>query len=386
MNNTDLEVKQNDGMSVIHPKGDWIICYSKDINVAIKNYKSFNQTEIVSNFYEPNLCSINYTSINLSETKSLDTFGVLMLLRHFSNNKSEMPKLIEANDAQKATFELVTKTLEQEKTVKPKRANLYFESLGKVTVDVLNEITSMLSFLGEVTLAITKIILKPSLIRKRELVANLQLSALNAIPIICLVNFLIGVVVAYLFASQATQYGAEVYIAELVSIGMFREFSPIVVAVIIAGRSGSAFTAQIGTMNMNEEIDAISVMGLSPLHVLVVPRVLALMIAMPILVFIGDVVGMAGGMLIANNSLGIGPMTFLSRLHILLAKRSFIIGLIKAPVFALFIATIGCKLGFSAKKNAQSVGLNTTSSVVQGITWVIILDAIFAVILQNLEV
>jgi len=206
----------------------------------------------------------------------------------------------------------------------------------------------------------------------------------NAIPVVALVTFLIGVVMAYMLGLQAEKYGANIFVVDGVALGMAREFSPLIVATIMAGRSGAAFTAQLGTMKLTEEIDAIRTLGLSPAQVLVVPRVLALVLVLPLLVFVGDIAGMAGAMLMANATLDIPPQAFIDRLQVALSPRHYVIGIAKAPVFALFIAVIGCRMGMSVSRDTRSIGINTTSTVVQGIVAVILLDAIFAVVFQEL--
>jgi phospholipid/cholesterol/gamma-HCH transport system permease protein len=189
---------------------------------------------------------------------------------------------------------------------------------------------------------------------------------------------------AYLFASQADKVGATIFVVDAVSIGICRELSPVLTAIIVAGRSGSAFTAQLGTMKMSQEIDAIRVMGLSPLQVLVLPRIFALTLAMPLLVFAGDVFGILGGFFISNTSLEISWVTFTSRLQGALQLRHVYIGLAKAPIFAIVVALISCRLGLTVEDNARSVGINTTATVVQSVVTVILLDAMFAIILQNM--
>jgi phospholipid/cholesterol/gamma-HCH transport system permease protein len=171
-----------------------------------------------------------------------------------------------------------------------------------------------------------------------------------------------------------------------VGLAICRELSPLLAAVIVAGRSGAAFTAQIGTMKVQEEIDAISTLGLSPLQVLVIPRLVAIVLALPLLVFVGDVAGIAGGALVAAWQLDIPPQAFLDRLHDVLPMRAVLVGLGKAPVFAAFIAIIACRMGMLVARDARSVGVNTTSTVVQSIVWVIVLDALFAVIFQHLGI
>ena len=242
-----------------------------------------------------------------------------------------------------------------------------------------------IAFFGEVAANLFAIILAPRKLRLRELTIQLERAGVQAVPIICLVTALIGVVVAYLFANQAVKYGANIFVVDAVGIGMCRELAPLIVAIIVAGRSGSAFTAQLGSMKLADEIDAIRTLGLSVMQVLIIPRVLGLVLTLPLLVLIGDIFGTLGGMFIADTFLGIQPTTFMARLQVYLPLRHVWIGLGKAPVFALFIAMVGCRLGITVEKNARSVGLNTTKTVVQSIVAVIILDAIFAVVFQTLK-
>jgi phospholipid/cholesterol/gamma-HCH transport system permease protein len=242
------------------------------------------------------------------------------------------------------------------------------------------------AFVGAVSLEILRLARNPRLFRTKETASQFETICLDAIPIVCLVTFLIGVVFAYLLGVQAQRYGANIFVVDGVGLAMCRELSPILVAVIIAGRSGAAFTAQIGAMKVQEEIDAISTLGLSPIQVLVIPRLVAIAAALPLLVFVGDVAGILGGMAVGSVQLGITAATFLERLHATLPMSALVVGLSKAPVFAVFIAMIACRMGLIAARDARSVGINTTSTVVQSIVWVIVLDAIFAVALQKLGI
>jgi phospholipid/cholesterol/gamma-HCH transport system permease protein len=185
---------------------------------------------------------------------------------------------------------------------------------------------------------------------------------------------------------QAVRYGANIFVADGIALGVCRELSPILASVLVAGRSGAAFTAQIGTMKVEEEIDAIRTLGLSPIQVLVIPRLLALMLALPLLVFVGDAAGIAGGLAVGAWQLDIAPRVFLDRVHGILDVTQLAIGLVKAPVFAAFIAVIACRMGMSVSRDARSVGENTTSTVVQCIVWVIVLDAAFAVLFQHMGI
>ena len=258
--------------------------------------------------------------------------------------------------------------------------------IGVGTSELATVIFRLVSFVGETISAIGQAILRPRSLRLRELFVQLESGCIDAIPIVALVTFLIGVVVAYLFGAQIEKYGGNIFIVDAAGLAMCRELSPILVAIIVAGRSGSAFTAQIGTMKLNEEIDAMVTLGLSPMQVLVLPRVFALMLAMPLLVFVGDVVGICGSMLIADLRLGVTGVTFLERLRVVLPERAVFVGLVKAPIFALFIGIIGCHMGMSVENNARSVGLSTTATVVRSIVAVILLNAGFAIMFMELGI
>lgn len=258
-------------------------------------------------------------------------------------------------------------------------------TLGEHTLSVWRLITGNVEWLGRIVAALAQAAVRPHRFRSREWFTQLSQVCVSAIPVVALVLFLIGFVVAYLLGLQATQYGANIFVVDGVALGLTREFSPLIVSVILAGRSGSAFAAQLGTMRLTEEIDAIRTLGLSVEQVLIVPRVLALVLALPLLVFVGDVVGLLGAMTIAEHMLDIAPAQFLERLHHALAPRHLVIGLAKAPIFAFAIAVIGCRMGMTVSRDARSIGRNTTSTVVQSIVVVIVLDALFAVLLQALE-
>jgi phospholipid/cholesterol/gamma-HCH transport system permease protein len=241
-----------------------------------------------------------------------------------------------------------------------------------------------LSFFGLVVAEFGRAVRAPTEFRAREFVTQISRVCLSALPVVALVTALIGLVFAYLLGLQAEQYGANIFVVDGVALGMTREFSPLIVATIVAGRSGASFAAQLGTMRLNEETDAIRVLGMSVGQVLILPRVLALMLSLPLLVFVGDLAGLAGAALIADLMLGITPSTFVARLHDALAPRHVVIGLIKAPVFALLIAVIGCRMGMTGARDTRTIGMHTTSTVVQGIVGVIVIDAIFAIVLQGM--
>ena len=269
----------------------------------------------------------------------------------------------------------------------PRRKRLgALAQFGKAAVEVGRTNVGHVTFLGELAQALAQLVRRPSRLRLKELTVQFEQCGLNAIPVVALVTFLIGIVIAYLLGLQAEKFGANLFVVDGVGIGATREFAPIIVAVIVAGRSGAAFTAQLGAMRLGEEIDAIRTLGLSPQHVLVVPRVLALMLSLPLLVFLGDAMSILGALWIAEPMLDITPATFLARLRETLPVRHVLVGLVKAPAFAFFIALIGTRMGMTVGRDTRAVGLATTSTVVQSIVAVILLDAAFAVIFQRLGI
>ncbi|OIQ86758.1 putative phospholipid ABC transporter permease protein MlaE [mine drainage metagenome] len=237
----------------------------------------------------------------------------------------------------------------------------------------------LLSFLGASTAALVQALMQPKRIRWRSILHNLQTAGVAALPITGLLSFLLGIVIAYQGAEQLSRVGANIYIADLVGLSMLRELSPLITAIIIAGRSGSAYAAQIGTMKVTEEIDALRTIGIGPFDLLVLPKVLALAIALPLLTVYTDIMGVIGGMIMARAQLGVGFGTFVDRLQEAVSLTSFLIGVGKAPVFAVIIALVGCYQGFQVNGSAESVGQQTTRSVVQSIFLVILVDALFSI-------
>ena len=234
-------------------------------------------------------------------------------------------------------------------------------------------------------MALAGCVARPARLRWRPILFNIRSAGVDALPIVGLLSFLLGIVVAYQGAAQLRQYGANIFVADLVGLSMLREFAPLITAIIIAGRSGSAFAAQIGTMSVTEEIDAMRTVGIAPLEMLVLPKLLALLIVVPLLTVFADLLGVFGGMLMARAQLGVGFDDFLERLVKAVSVTAFLVGICKAPVFAAIIAVVGCFQGFRAKGGADSVGRQTTSSVVQAIFLVIVADALFSIAFSALD-
>ena len=259
------------------------------------------------------------------------------------------------------------------------------EILGRSTVAACEQILAILSFVGECALALASSVAKPAQFRWRPILFNIRSAGFDALPIVGLLSFLLGIVVAYQGADQLRQYGANIFVADLVGLSMLREFAPLITAIIIAGRSGSAYAAQIGTMSVTEEIDAMRTLGIAPLEMLVLPKIIALLIVLPLLTVFADVLGVLGGMIMANAKLGVGYGEFLDRFVKAVSVTAYFVGICKAPVFAVIIAVVGCFQGFRTKGGADSVGRQTTRSVVQAIFLVIVADALFSVAFSALD-
>ena len=259
------------------------------------------------------------------------------------------------------------------------------ERIGRSAEAAFMQTVALLSFVGESSLALAGNIMHPARLRWRPTLYNIRTAGFDALPIVGLLSFLLGVVVAYQGADQLRQYGANIFVADLIGLSMLREFAPLITAIIIAGRSGSAYAAQIGTMAVTEEIDAMRTLGIAPLDLLVIPKILALVIALPLLTVFADVLGVFGGMIMAQAQLGVSFDEFLDRFTKAVSVTAFLIGIGKAPVFAFIIAVVGCFQGFLTKGGADSVGRQTTRSVVQSIFLVIVADALFSIAFSALD-
>jgi phospholipid/cholesterol/gamma-HCH transport system permease protein len=265
----------------------------------------------------------------------------------------------------------------------PRRSAL--ARVGKQAVGAWLQALALLGFVGECAHAALRLLRHPARIRWRTTLRNIQLGGFEALPIIGLTSFLLGVVVAYQGADQLRHYGANIFVVELVGYSMLREFAPLITAIIIAGRSGSAYAAQIGTMLVTEEVDAMRTLGIAPIELLVLPKVLALAVALPLLTVFADATGVFGGMIMARAQLDVGFYEFIDRFGRELRGASLLIGVGKSLVFALIIAMIGCFQGFRTQGSADSVGRQTTLAVVQSIFLVIVADALFSIAFSVLD-
>ena len=251
--------------------------------------------------------------------------------------------------------------------------------LGYAVADNWREIVALVSFLGESLAKLLRMVKQPRRFRPTATVAHMEQVGLDAVPLVALLSFLVGAVIAFLGSNILADFGATIFVVELVNIAFLREFGVLLTSIVLAGRTASAFTAQIGAMVSREEVDAMRTLGLDPIDVLVIPRLLALVVTLPLLAFIADIAGLLGGMTVGAYALDIPPQAYFARMEDTMQLRHFLVGMAKAPIFAVVIALIGCLEGLQVKGTAQSVGERTTSSVVQTISLVIVLDALFAI-------
>ncbi len=253
-------------------------------------------------------------------------------------------------------------------------------------VGIFQDLIGFLAFTGETVVSFVQMIWNPRSIRWTVIVNEMFEAGFKAMPIVGLLSFLMGVVIAYQGAVQLQLYGASIYVADLLGYSMLRELAPLITAILISGRTGSAYTAQIGTMQVTEEVAALRTIGIPPMHILVLPKLIALIIVLPLLSVFADIMAIFGGMVMANLQLGIGFNAFLNRLGEAIDFSTFMIGIGKAPVFAAIIAIVGCYQGFKVRGSAESVGRHTTISVVQAIFLVIVTDALFSILFSMLGI
>jgi phospholipid/cholesterol/gamma-HCH transport system permease protein len=320
----------------------------------------------------------------------LDTAGALCLIRLLRRTGTpwEQHRFEGLREADAALLKLVASRLRAGSDTAPEhlsfrrllaRMGAAVQRFGHDTRDLIGFVGLTLATLGQVLIGRRKL-------RMTSTVFHMEQTGLDAVPIVTLLSFLVGAVVAFLGATVLRDFGASIFTVELVSYSFLREFGVLLTAILLAGRSGSAFTAQIGSMKSREEIDAISALGLDPVELLVLPRLLALLVMLPVLTFLAMIAGIVGGGIVGTLALDISPGMFVTRLNEMTEIRHFFVGMIKAPVFAFLIAVVGCLEGLKVEGSAESVGRHTTASVVQSIFLVILFDALFAIVFMELDV
>ncbi len=260
----------------------------------------------------------------------------------------------------------------------------FVEGIGKASTIIRCDCRDMIAFTGDLTLTLLFICRHPGKIRWRETLYYMDLCGSQALPIVLMICYLMGLILGFQAAVQMQKFGTEIFVADLVGFSILKELGPLMVAMIATGRAGSAFAAEIGTMKVNEEIDALSTMGLSPMRFLVVPKMLAMLVTMPVLTVFGDVAGLLGGMTVGVTMLDLPMVVYYNRTIEVLSPTVFNLGLVKSVVFAFLIAAIGCMRGFQSENDAQGVGRATTSAVVTSIFWVVVADAILTMLFSVL--
>jgi phospholipid/cholesterol/gamma-HCH transport system permease protein len=360
---------------VLSPSGSWTAVHAATLEGLV-------------NFVSPRVQKIQNLKIDMAAVRELDTLGA-WLLEKMSRRAADAghPATITGVAGRyqgliEDLHQVNRRKLASRPVQNPVLARL--EIVGRSTLGAATDISVFLQMLGTLGSATLGVLRKPHSLRLKSLVYHLHQVGWQAIPIMALVTFLIGAIIAQQGIFHFRKFGAESYVVDLVGILVLREIGVLIVAIMVAGRSGSAYTAELGSMKMREEIDALSTMGLDPVEVLILPRIIALVLALPILAFIGSMSALYGGGLVAWFYGGMSPAIFIARLHEAVSVTHFEVGMIKAPFMALIIGIVASSEGLRVKGSAESLGKQTTISVVKSIFLVIVLDGAFAVFFASI--
>ncbi|WP_420383381.1 MlaE family lipid ABC transporter permease subunit [Novosphingobium sp.] len=318
-------------------------------------------------------------TLDLGGVTAIDTVGAWVCLRTMADTGA---KLVNADDIATRLIEALGKVDDRKPVEELKRLPVWLrvpQKIGEAVVEMGTGAVGVVGFVGEMVLSIGPVLLHPTRVRWRALVHQMELVGVNALAIVGLMSFLVGIVITQQGAAQLRQFGAEIYTVNLVGRLTLRELGILMTAIMVAGRSGSAFAAELGTMKLTEEVDAMRTIGVGPMEVLILPRIMATVIMMPLLGIYSAVLGMIGGAFLAQFTLHIPFLTFLLRIREVVPTYDIWVGLIKGPVFGLIVALAGCYQGMQVRDNAEEVGKRTTAAVVLAIFTVIVLDAFFAV-------
>ena len=360
-----LRIEEFTDHIIIHCMGEWTLYNESEIDKILQK-----------------ILLDRSISWDFSEVENFDTSGVLLFMAYYEKFKEKCDvTLIGYSTEQERMYHLLLDNRVEESI--PERTGGVCYRLGKAAVSGYSEFLKFLDFTGHLLSAFLRYFTHPKNIRYREITYHIERSGLSALLIIALTSFLVGMVISYQSAVELAKFGADVFIVDLAGVSITRELAPLITAIVVAGRSGSAYTAQIGAMKITEEISAMRTMGFDPYYFLILPRTLALMISLPLLIFFADIVGIMGSMFAASLELNISYIQFVDRLQEVLTVKHFWIGIIKGPFFALLIATIGCFRGLQVTDDTESIGYQTTASVVNSIFFVIACDALFSVILTE---
>jgi len=319
--------------------------------------------------------------IDLRSTQGLDTVGALLInknIKALEQSGQSVQLVCDDTGMHQLMSAVANHNDELGPPPRPDTTGL-LHLVGEQTSQQAGQYYGLISFVGETAVSLLRVVIHPGRIRFAQTIKEIEVGGVHALPIVGLLSFLLGIVIAYQGGVVLKDYGAVLYMADIVGLSMVRELAPLITAIIVAGRTGSAYAAQIGTMKVTQEIDAMRSIGISPMEMLVLPKVLALVISLPLLTLFADLMGIAGGVFMSNAMLGLSPATFIDRLSEALTLKSYLIGICKAPVFALIISLVGCFQGFFSAGSAVAVGRHTTISVVQSIFLVLVVDAAFSI-------
>lgn len=370
-----LNIDQTVNPPRIAASGDWVLAHYAYLKPAV----SALQPQLLSN-----------AIFDLSQLGALDTAGATLLVKLIGEkNVLELERIAPTLPLERRVLLQTVRSALQNYVTPPAQhqpgiVTELLANIGKSVESFWQNLVALIGFIGLTMEVLFATLLRPAHWRVTSLVANLQQIGLNAVPIIALLTFMVGAVIAFLGSTVLSTFGASIFTVQLVAFSFLREFAVLLAAILMAGRTASAFTAQIGLMKANEEIDAIQTMGLNPVELLVLPRVLALLVALPMMTFIGMICGILGGIVVCALTLDISPTMFLTIMQNNVGFEHFWVGMIKAPVFAFLIAIIGCLEGFKVSGSAESVGEHTTASVVHSIFVVILLDAVAALFFMEM--
>lgn len=330
--------------------------------------------------------NFNEVCFDCSNLSHLDISGGFALKRIFREleNKNITVYIKNLDDKYKRIMDLAEATLAEVNFTEKKDKNGILYNIGSFVFKFKDDVIDFLSFFGEIVVTLFYLIIGKFRIRINEIFYELENSGLYAIPIVSLVGLLSGIVLSYQGAAQLEKFGANIFIVDLISLSIAREMAPLLTSIMVAGRSGSAYTARIGSMMLNQEIDSLRIIGISPTELLVIPKLIAMFICLPLLIFIADIVGIGSGIYLSHFLLDLDFTTMLIRLKTSLSLTSFLIGLFKGFIFAIPIVLISCYRGFSVRYNSDELGIKTTMSVVNTIFVVIMIDAILSIVFQKL--
>jgi phospholipid/cholesterol/gamma-HCH transport system permease protein len=321
--------------------------------------------------------------VNLSKIEYLDSAGALGLLQLEDKAKAKsIPfQFVNVADEAKRVMGLINRgALTMKPLVSDKRSENIIEQVGESSLRIFNDFVSIITFLGDLITALIYSLIHPRSIRWEDLLFYMKRAGVEGLPIVGLINFLLGLIIAFMSSLQLKQFGANIYVAQLVGVAMVTELGPIMTAIIVAGRSGSAFAAEIGTMKVNEEVDALVSMGFDPTRFLAIPKVLAAMLVVPVLTLYADFFGVVGGLVVGVLGLDLTVYTYVQETMKVISIMDIVKSLIKSVVFAVLIAGIGCQRGFQVRGGAEAVGASTTSAVVAAIFLIIVMDSAFAIL------